>query len=154
MNVTLLDAARKYDGVAERPGKETHPLIRWWLSLCDGMGDGEDDETAWCSAFVNGMCWEVGAERSHKANARSWLKVGTPVALDDAIPGWDVVVFWRGDLDGWQGHVALYAGRAQNGAVLVFGGNQGNRVCEAPYRADHVLGVRRIHEPNGSGGSR
>lgn len=146
MNTTPHALAVQHLGVSERVGPDTHPLIRWWLSLCDGMGDGQGDEVAWCSAFVNGMCWLLGpvVPRSSKANARSWLDVGEPIDLSDAVPGWDVVIFWRNDPTGWQGHVGFFDGLDAKGDVIVLGGNQGDRVSCAVYPASRLLGVRRL----------
>lgn len=139
--LTAFDLAQRFINTAEL-GKKDHPLIQWWLSLC-GFDTDTPDEVPWCSAFVNGIAWMLRLPRSKSALARSWLDVGTPVPLEDALPGSDVVVFWRGSPNAPTGHVAFYAGRDGKN-VLVLGGNQGDRVSIAPYPADRVLGVRRL----------
>lgn len=144
MNVTLYSQAQRYVGVRELAGPHDHPLIRWWLSLCfDGQLELHD-EVPWCSAFLNGMAWELGLARSKSALARTWLQVGTPVPLERARLGYDVVVLWRGDKASPAGHVGLYAGR--DDGVLLLGGNQSNAVSLATFPVDRVLGVRRLLE--------
>lgn len=130
--------AVRYLGVTERPGALNHPLIQWWFELCH-YGDGTADEVPWCSAFINGVAWELGLLRSNSAAARSWLDVGTPLELVNAQLGWDVVVFERGA----GGHVGFYVAQIGD-QVAVLGGNQSNTVSVALYPVSRVLGVRRL----------
>ena len=145
----LYARASRFIGIAlERPGNADHPLIQWWLSLC-GLGLDQHDEVAWCSAFINGMAWDLRLERSKSAAARSWLGVGRVVPFE-ALQVGDVVIIKRGEgkqpgpevLDA-QGHVALYAGR-EGKQLLLLGGNQGNQVSVAPFDAGRFLGGRRL----------
>jgi hypothetical protein len=69
--------------------------------------------------------------------------VGLKVAKADLRKG-DVVIFWRGDRDGWQGHVAFFDSWAANGRIRVLGGNQNNQMCIASYDASQILGYRRL----------
>ena len=140
VSVTALDLAMRYLGIEERPGPSAHPLISFWLELCS-MGRDCQDETPWCSAFVNGIAWELRLPRSKMANARSWLNVGLPVA--NPIPGWDVVVLWRGNPGSWKGHVGFYMGEEGN-EVIILGGNQSNRVSIDHYSKEQLLGYRRL----------
>ncbi len=101
-----------------------------------------DDETAWCSIFVNWVAMKCDLKSSKMANARSWLDVGTPTNSPE--PG-DVVVFWRGSPDGWQGHVGFFMGYSKDASrVYCLGGNQGNQVSISAYKSDQVLGFRRL----------
>src|SRR5262249_31145424 len=128
MDITAFQLAQRYVGIQEIAGDKDHPLVQWWLSLC-GFPTDVHDEVAWCSAFVNGIAWELRLPRSKSAAARSWLNVGTPVKLLDWQVGWDVVVLSRTDNPA-QGHVGFYAGYEVPGSrVLVLGGNQTNAVC-------------------------
>jgi uncharacterized protein (TIGR02594 family) len=149
IEMTAFSAAQRYVGIREIAGVANHPLVVWWHSLC-GMADATD-EVPWCSSFVNGVCWQLRLARSKSAAARSWLLVGEPVALRDAEVGFDVVVLKRGVgaqpgpevTSGAPGHVGFFAGRDGN-AVIVLGGNQGNAVSLARFKAADVLGVRRV----------
>lgn len=148
--MTPYELAQRHIGIKELGTQGDHPLIQWWLSLCS-MGNDAPDETAWCSAFVNGMAWLCRAVRSKSAAARSWLLCGQPVTLQEAKPGWDVVILKRGSgnqpgpevTSGAPGHVGFFAGLEGN-TVLVLGGNQGNAVSIARFPISDVLGVRRI----------
>ena len=88
---------------------------------------------------------------SRSLAARSWLRVGTPIALDQAIVGNDVVVLQRGTgaqpgpsvIDA-PGHVALFGGFDGPDRVILRGGNQGDAVSDASFPRARVLGVRRL----------
>jgi len=107
-----------------------------------GFNNITDDETPWCSIFVNWCCMKAGLQRTHKANARSWLTVGLPV--EDPIPG-DIVVYWRENPKSWQGHVGIFVGYSKDHRlVYTLGGNQKNSVSIQGYDASKVLGFRRL----------
>jgi len=150
MNIDAFSLAQRYVGaVMERKGSVHHPLIQWWLSLC-GLGMDSPDETPWCSAFLQGIAWELRLPRSKSAAARSWLNVGLPIPLSDARAGFDVVILQRGagpqpgpEVLQAPGHVGLFAG-LEAGRVLLLGGNQGDQVSIAGFPVDRVLGVRRL----------
>lgn len=153
MQFSAFDLAQRYVGIRELAGDADHPLIRWWLSLC-GFPTDVHDETAWCSAFVNGIAWEMRLPRSKSAAARSWLTVGRPIAIEDAKADSDVVVLKRGtgeqpgpEVIQAQGHVGFFAGREQVGGyghVLVLAGNQGNAVSVESFPVTRILGIRRL----------
>ena len=107
-----------------------------------GLEGISDDETPWCSTFVNFCCEELDYEKSGKANARSWLQVGKRV--NNPKPG-DIVIFWRESIHSWKGHVGLFLGFSSNKRkVFCLGGNQGNKVSVAEYDAAKVLGFRKV----------
>lgn len=122
-------------GVAEVPGPGDNPRISEYLAA---VGLGPDDETPWCSAFVNWCCERAGVAGSGKGNARSWLSWGRPT--DSPRPG-SIVVLWRGSRAGWEGHVGFYLGEA-GGVVILLGGNQGDRVSVSAYSKERLLGYR------------
>lgn len=100
------------------------------------------DEIAWCSTFVNWVAWKAGLQISGKANARSWLNVGTKVSVPE--PG-DIVVYWRESPQSWKGHVGFFIGFSfDKKRVYTLGGNQGNRVSVSAYRVDNVLSYQRL----------
>lgn len=151
ISVTAFTRAQRYVGqVLERPGGQDHPLIQWWLSLC-GFGFDAHDEIAWCSAFVNGIAWDLRLPRSKSAAARSWLAVGEVIDPETAIVGFDVVVLRRGtgpqpgpEVPQAPGHVGFFAG-LEPSRILVLGGNQGNGISVDSFARDRVLGVRRLN---------
>lgn len=135
--------AQRFVGLAEVPGGVANPAVLAMLRL-DGA-DVQDDETSWCSAFANYITWLLRLPRSKSLAARSWLSVGVPMDIGDAKAENDVVIFWRGQATGWQGHVGFFAGfNKATGQVLVLGGNQGDHVTVAPMPVDRLLGIRRL----------
>lgn len=138
----ILEAALKYYGVAEVDGPINNPRILDWFSKL-GLAFNSD-ECNWCGVFVGVCCLDVGVGLpKNPALARQWLSMGTKV--DEPAAG-DLVVFWRVSQDGWQGHVGIFINYAdpRKEYINVLGGNQGNRVCIAPYESIRVLGFRRI----------
>lgn len=136
------DVAKGYIGTKEIPGKNHNPVVvRWLRKLASWIND---DETAWCSAFVNFCADEAGYESTGKLNARSWLDIGQHLELAEARKG-DVITLWRGSPDGWQGHVAfLDHHNPTRGLVYLLGGNQNNEVNITAYPQGRVIGVRRL----------
>lgn len=141
--------ALRFIGLREAPGAVHTPAIVAMLDLVDRSV--HDDETPWCSAFVNYVAWILGLPRSESLAARSWLGVGTPIAVSDARPGYDVVVLSRGvnappaNVRTAPGHVGFFSSLdVATGTVRVLGGNQGDQVSLAPFPLSRVLGVRRL----------
>lgn len=146
--MTLLSLARRFEGLREVPGAVHNPQVVAMLQLVSpGV---HDDETAWCSAFVNYCCWILGITGSGSLAARSWLTRGVPVEVNHAEAGFDIVIFKRGE--GAQpgpevlaapGHVAIFV-RDRGTHVEVIGGNQGNAVSTETFPKARILGVRRL----------
>ena len=147
--ITPYTIAQRFIGAREAPGAVHNAQILAMLQLADRSIHG--DETPWCSAFVHYVTWLLDVPRSKSLSARSWLRIGTPVALNEARAGYDVVVVSRGEhpppasiLDA-PGHVGFFS-RVDftNDRVELLGGNQGDRVCFAWYPIARVLGIRRL----------
>ncbi len=137
----LLKIAFNELGIEEIAGDQHNPEILKYAEETRIKGI-TSDEIAWCSTFVNWVAQKAGLQISGKANARSWLNVGTKVTLPD--PG-DVVVFWRESPESWKGHVGFYMGTSFDHArVYCIGGNQGNRVSVSAYRIETVLSYQRL----------
>lgn len=139
-NVAILAAAGGHLGLEEWPGARHNPAV---VQLFEDVGHSwvQDDETAWCAAFVGSVLASLGLPHTGALNARSYLEWGEEVAIQDAQPG-DVAVFWRGSRSSWQGHVAFFV-RFEGGRVVVRGGNQGNKVSDQAYPMDRLLAIRR-----------
>ena len=148
MQISAYEIAQRFVGVEEADGPTTDPQILAMLRL-DAKWV-EDDETPWCSAFCNYIAWLLRLPRSKSLAARSWLRVGIPITIEEAIVGFDVVVLTRGtppqpgpEVLRAPGHVGFFASLEFN-RVWLLGGNQGDTVSVAPYDAGRVLGVRRL----------
>lgn len=139
--------AHKFIGLKEVDGATANPQILAMLRL--DASRVEDDQTAWCSAFVNFCCWLSDTWRSRSLAARSWLLAPVSIPLSDAQPG-DVVILTRGtgkqpgaNVIAAPGHVGFYVSHDATN-VLLLGGNQGNAVTVAPFNKSRILGIRRL----------
>lgn len=149
INISAYEIAQRFVGIKEVSGKATNPQILAMLQLDNSWP--QEDEVAWCSAFVNYIAWLLRLPRSKSLRARSWLQVGTPVDLLSAKADCDVVILKRGDsIQGPEvieapGHVGFFSGfDIPTQRVLVLGGNQKDSVCVESFPASKILGIRRL----------
>jgi len=123
-------------GVKEIPGKQHSPRV---LEYFDRVGHGwvQDDETAWCAAYVGWVIEMAGGMSTRRLNARSYLDWGVPSRGQLG----DVCVLWRVKPESPYGHVGFYITQRE-GSVYLLGGNQSNEVNIHPYPAHRILGFR------------
>ena len=107
------------------------------------LGYGVDlRNTAWCSAFVNGVLYKNGLQGTNNLMARSFMGYGVGIKPQDAMKG-DIVIFGRGKAP--YGHVGFVDSvNLKNGTVRVLSGNQNNAVTLKDYNIDKALGFRRM----------
>lgn len=129
-----LTIARGELGVSEIPGSRDNPRIVEYHQSCTLKAT--DDETPWCSAFVNWCLQQAGYPGTRNAMARSFLDY--PQVLAQPQPGC-IVVFRRGNPP--SGHVA-FVDEVDGLTLCVLGGNQGDKVSRATYSRSLVLGYR------------
>jgi len=135
----LLDTALSQYGIKEVLGTENNPEIMKYFHEI-GQSWVQGDETAWCSAFVNWCAKNAGYQYTGKLNARSWLNIGKKVKdIHEA----DIVVFWRVDPNGWQGHVGIPIVEDES-FIWVLGGNQSNMVRISAYNKDQLLAYIKL----------
>ena len=96
-----------------------------------------NDETPWCSAFVNWCYKQAGIKGTNSAAARSWLNWGKE--LKQPVEGC-VVVLKRGAPP--SGHVGFFV-RQEGNLIYVLGGNQSDQVKVSAYKATDVLSYRQ-----------
>lgn len=133
MKEVLLKALEFY-GTKEIVGKQHNPII---LKFFQEIGKSwvKDDETSWCSAFVNYCAKVCGFEYSGELTARSWLKIGKEVKIPQV---GDIVILWRDSPNSWKGHVGFYIGDAGSN-IYVYGGNQSNQAKISLYPKSQIL---------------
>lgn len=148
IELTAFELAQRFVGMQEVKGPTANPQVLAMLRL-DQDWPG-DDEVPWCSAFMNYITWLVRLPRSKDLLARSWLKLGRSISLEEAQVGFDVVILKRGtknqpgpDVLNAPGHVGFFAG-LEGTFVQVLGGNQDDTVSISRYPTSRVLGVRRL----------
>lgn len=150
MRVSAYTLAERFIGTKEAPGAANNPHVLAMLRLDAAWVAGDD--VPWCSAFANYIAWLLRLPRSKSLAARSWLTVGTPIALEQAVPGFDIVVLKRGAgpqpgpevTRGAAGHVGFFAG-LEGDLIHILGGNQGDAVSVQAFQRADVLGVRRLY---------
>lgn len=123
-------------GIHETRGPESTQRILEYHN-CTSL-DASNDETPWCSSFVNWVVCQAGGKGTNSAMARSWLNWGVPIAYP--FPGC-IVVLKRGKAP--SGHVGIFKyRRSPGGWVHVVGGNQSDQVKVSLYAEANVLGYR------------
>jgi len=108
-----------------------------------------DDETPWCAAFVGWCLNEARIMGSNLANARSDTDWGQ---RSEARLG-GIAVLWRGEPNGWQGHVGFLVGEG-GGEIRLLGGNQRDSVSIEPYAANRLIGYRWPRDLDRHGGNK
>lgn len=107
-----------------------------------------DDETPWCSSFVNWVMVQSGRKGTNNALAKSWLDWG--VSVKEPKQG-DVVVIKQKIAGSSQAtesrsgyHVGFYLASSPT-HIKIFGGNQANQVKDTSYSLKfyEVTGYRR-----------
>jgi uncharacterized protein (TIGR02594 family) len=144
MSQHLITIAIQELDVLETPGpNHTERILEYAKEA--GFPEYTSDEIAWCSLFMNWVALKGKMKRTHKLTARSWLNVGLNVD-DHPEPG-DIVIYWRSSPTSWKGHVGIFMGYSKGGdRIYTLGGNQNNRVSISAYRANRLLGFRRLEK--------
>lgn len=134
--------ARGELGQRDYPGPRHNPRVVEYLNTTSLQAN--DDETSWCSAFVNWCMLKAHQRGTNNAAARSWLTYGQ--ALNNPRPGC-IVVLWRESPSSWKGHIGFFDGFDVGNRIRLLGGNQGggvswDEVCVANFPQERVLGYR------------
>lgn len=135
MTHAWMDAAWSHIGVKETAGsRATAEIVGMYAA--SGHPEVTSDEVPWCAAFVGKCLKDANLPNTGSLMARSYLEYGTK--LDEPKVG-AIAIFKRGAPP--SGHVAFVTGWGA-GNIRVLGGNQGDKVCEANYPADSLIGLR------------
>lgn len=126
--------AVQFIGLSEIAGpKHNETILKWWRDI--KRGGIKSDEVPWCAAFVGAMLEQSGVVSTRFESARSYLDWGQK--LTHPVYGC-VAVFSR---DGG-GHVGFVTGLANDGKLLILGGNQSNAVNIRAFGRDRLTGLR------------
>lgn len=153
---TWLGIATQEDGQEELSGAAANnPRIQEYLRTVPYLADIKTgtpgitlahlDETPWCACFVNWCLSRAGLSPYPKAAAKDWLQYGR--AIDEPVPGAITIVYKKPKTSvdrkttssGY--HVAFYV-CGSGSSLTLFGGNQGNRVCEKTFAGWRLEGYR------------
>jgi uncharacterized protein (TIGR02594 family) len=129
--------ARREIGVREHAGPQHNPRIVEYHRATSLRAS--NDETAWCSSFVNWCMQQAQVDGTNHAGARSWANWG--VRLTE--PRIGCVAVFKRHVPGnpGAGHVAFFLER-RGARIHVLGGNQSNSVCIGNYPAADLIGYR------------
>lgn len=125
---TWMNIAKAETGQKEIVGAETNPRILEYHA-CTTLSS-KDENTPWCSAFLNWVMKQAGIENTRSAAAKSWALWGQKI--DNPQYGCVVVM---------DHHVGLFVKEIPL-FVCVLGGNQGDQVKESWFRKAKVLSYR------------
>lgn len=136
----ILKVALETYGTAEAAGAANAPTIMAWAKKVGLSKVYTADAIPWCGLWMHYVALQAGwpVDIVNPLGARNWARwgqaAGTP-ALGD------VLVFWRGKISGWSGHVGMYVGEDRE-AFHVLGGNQSDRVSIKRLSKDRLLAAR------------
>lgn len=122
-------------GTLEIKGDKDNPRIVEYAS-CTSL-HATDDETPWCSSFVNWCMKQVGIKGTNSAAARSWLDWGRVITEPEE---GCVVILKRGAPP--SGHVCFFVRNRDTETITCLGGNQADQVKYSHYSKHDVLGYR------------
>lgn len=144
-DLSWMRVAKGYLGVREVKGPVDNPKIVELFKLC-GHGWVQDDETAWCAAFVGGVLAKIGVPGTGSLAARSYEGWGQPLPLNQPVYGAIGVKKRSGkNAPAWQGHVGFVVGASAD-QIIMLGGNQNDMVNIAAFRRDEFTAFR--YPPN------
>jgi uncharacterized protein (TIGR02594 family) len=143
-----LVVARGEIGVREAPGNASNPRIEAYHEAAGGRAP---DSVPWCASFVSFCMAEAQNEVVHAHNLASkvavaWLEWGEPVTD----PPVGAICVTKPLVEGSTGHVGFYL-RQDGTDVWLLGGNQGDAVCEQPFKNVDIRGYRWLNWSQASG---
>jgi len=142
MNERIVIEALKTLGINET--YNTGWIQTYWIAAI-GRPATPDFYGLWCSAWMNYVAEQAGAQKTNKANALSWLDVGIHIPIID--PSFmmlgDLMVFSRSN-NPKEGHVGVYLGKTNQTGYKIISGNYKNAVSISDYPVNKLLGIRRL----------
>ncbi len=133
-----LKIAHQERGVKEFAGSADNPrIVEYHKSTNLSPSYANEDETPWCSSFVNWCMEKSNYEGTDSAWARSWLTWGKKLAT----PRRGCVVVFERPPSPTSGHVGFYIDETAS-HIRVLGGNQSNEVNISPQSKANFLCYR------------
>jgi uncharacterized protein (TIGR02594 family) len=124
-------------GTREAPeiGKANPRIVEYFAATWDKRTEDSGRDNAWCGAFVTWTLTRAGVENAGSVGARGYETFGEPCQP------------FRGAIavlqHGHEKHVAFVAGVDKDGALVLLGGNQGNKVKLATLPGYDVIAIRK-----------
>lgn len=109
---------------------------------------------SWCAGFVSYVLTESGADFDYTLSAREIFNRANNSGdvVKDPRPG-DIIVFWRGKPNGWQGHAGIVE-KVDGEKIVTIEGNVGDypaKVRRFEYQKNNIpklLGFVRVNQSN------
>lgn len=139
VTIPWAETAYSLMGTQEQPGRGSNEAIIGWAEDLE-ITSYNDDDIPWCGLFVAHCIGSQLPEEvlpSNPLGARQWEMFGHKVSPKLG----SILVFWRGSVDGWKGHVGFYWAEDEE-AYQVLGGNQSNAVTIARISKKRLLTAR------------
>jgi uncharacterized protein (TIGR02594 family) len=128
--------------VTEVSGPGSNPRILEYAREVGFDSWYKDDDTSWCSLFLNWVALKAGLARSNNGRAESWSAMG--VVVTEPEPG-DIILLTNATGSSRITHAGIYTGFSQDKTrVYVLGGNQSNMVNNTGFRSNLIVGFRRL----------
>ena len=131
-----IEIAKKEIGVKEIKGaKDNERIVEYHNST---TFKASDDETPWCSSFVNWCITKAGYKGTNSAQAISWKRWGKKV--DKPVYGCIVIIdySYKGEKYKGKGHVGFAVGGDSELNLYLLGGNQSDSVKVSKYRCSSI----------------
>lgn len=125
INAIWMDIAIKELGVTEIKGSKHNPRV---IEYHATTGKFKNDETPWCSSFVNWCITQANLKGTNSAAAFSWRKYGKKLSK----PAFGAIAIMT------YSHVGFVAGINSDGRIVLLGGNQGDAVNLSPNQTTQV----------------
>lgn len=128
-------------GVKEKAGKKRHHgrIVEYHATT---TLQAQDDETPWCSSFVNWVMKETGYSGTGSALALSWSTWGDEIAKP-ALGSIGVIDWGKQDAKKkGKGHVGFVVGRTAKGSLVLLGGNQSDSVTRTAFARKFFVSFR------------
>jgi uncharacterized protein (TIGR02594 family) len=144
----LIQIAVQEIGVTEITGAESNPRIMAYAQEIGFDSWYHNDDTPWCSVFLNWATHVAGLERSKDGRAASWETMGQEVQYPE--PG-DIGLFTPTPGQNRITHVGIYLGYSQDHKrIYILGGNQSDQVNISGFRTDTLVAFRRLAPVEGT----
>lgn len=138
----LIQIAAAEIGITEVEGGLSNPRILEYAKVAGFDGWYHNDDTPWCSVFLNWAAEVAGLQRTRDGRASSWKNLGQEPTHPE--PG-DIALFVPVPNATHITHVGIYLGYAQDKSrVYVLGGNQSDQVNITAFSTDTLVGFRRL----------
>lgn len=137
--MNIIETALKEYATHDIFGVTSNPRVLQYFKDI-GQAWVNDDDTAWCAAFVNWVLKQNGKIGTGSLAARSFMRYGVETKQPQL---GDIVVLWRISPQSAYGHVGFFV-KEVGDQIYILGGNQSDSVNITAFSKSQLLGYRQI----------